>query len=323
MTFVRSHAPIHAPAVAMRPRAVHRQRRCAGLLGVLLVWVSASGAGCPQILQQYTQPVPRALPPKASLTQIVDVINQNSARVQSLSTTRATVTTPGAPTLDATIAFQRPRSFRLLGSKFGPQVDLGSNDDLLWFWIKQAQPPAMFFVRHDQFATSSARQIIPVEPEWLIEAFGVVTFDPALDQIDGPFPVGNNRVEIKSRSRVPGKGMSRITIIDDSRGIVLEEHLYDPQGTRLATAVLSKHFHDPASGATLPRHVEIQWPSAQFNLSVDMADLHVNQLPADPRQFFAKPTYSGYNEVDLAHPNNQLTPSANGQYHAPPQVRYQ
>ena len=176
-----------APPVA-RGRA-GRASRMAGLAS-RWPWVSASGASCPHIVQQYTQPIPRALPPTASLQQVIDVVNDNSARVQSLSTTRATISTPGFPSLNANIAFQRPRSFRLVAQKFiGPEVDLGSNDELLWFWMKRTQPPALFYCRHEQFAVSAARQIMPVEPEWLIEALGVVTFDPA-SHIEGPFAGG-------------------------------------------------------------------------------------------------------------------------------------
>lgn len=291
------------------------------LLGALLAWISTTGASCPRIVQQYTQPIPRALPPSASLVQIIDVVNDNSARVQSLSTTRATITTPGFPSLNANVAIQRPRSFRLTGEKFGPQLDVGSNDELLWFWVAQAQPPALFYCRHDQFAGSAARQIFPVEPEWLIEAFGIVSFDRS-QPIEGPSPVGNGRVEIRSRAGGPGRETSRVTIIDDSRGVVLEQHVYDARGVLLASAMLSKHAHDPASGATLPRHIQIQWPLAKFEVAIDLADVHVNQLPADPREVFAKPSYSGYNDIDLAQPGLQLTPSPDGQLPAAPQTRY-
>jgi hypothetical protein len=292
------------------------------VLWVALLWVSASGASCPRVLQQYTQPIPRALPPSASLTQIIDVVNDNSARVQSVSTSRATLTTPGFPSLNARIDFQRPRSFRLIGQKFiGPEVDLGSNDELLWFWLKRAQPPALFYCRHDQFGASAGRQIIPVEPEWLIEAMGVVTFDPAQQHM-GPNPVGQGRLEIRTPPNVPGKGM-RITIIDESRGVVLEEHVYDPQGVRLASAVLSRHVRDPASGVTLPRHVEVQFPPAKLELTLDMPELLINQLTADQSaQLFIKPSYSGYNEVDLAQPNGPVNLSVGGAYQVPPSVRY-
>ena len=77
---------------------------------------------------------------------------------------------------------------------------------------------------------------------------------------------------------------------------------------RLASAVLSKHVRDPASDVTLPRHVEIQLPPAKFELTIDMPDVQINQLTADPRELFAKPSYSGYNEIDLAQPTDWCPP---------------
>lgn len=292
-------------------------------LALLLVWVTASGASCPHVLKQYTQPIPRALPEAASLTQIVNVVNDNSNRVQSLSTSRATIATPGLPSLNANINFQRPRSLRLTAHKFiGEELDLGSNDELMWFWVKRGQPPAMLYCRHDQFHSSAARQILPVEPEWLIEAFGLVTLNPA-EGIEGPFPVGSGRVELRTRTLSGGKPMSRIIIVDDSRGVVLEEHLYDANRTLLASAVLSKHTRDPASGATLPHHIEIKCPTQQFELSIDLGDITINQLAGDPKALFTKPTYSGYNEIDLAQPPpGQIAPTASGQYQLPPATRY-
>jgi hypothetical protein len=297
------------------------------LLG-LLVLVAASGASCPQVLQQYTNPIPRALPPSPSLSQVIDVVNDNSARVQSLSTNRATITVPGFPTLNATINYLRPRSFRLVAQKFvGNEVDLGSNDELFWFWMRRAQPPALFYCRHGQFGSSAARQILPVEPEWLIEALGIVTFDTARP-IEGPFPVGNGRDEIRTKTFTPSGPMSKIAIVDDSRGVVLENHVYDSQGTLLASAKLSKHTRDPASGVTLPGHVEIQWPPANLSLTVEMVEVQINRLTAEPAQLFAKPVYDGYTEIDLAQPGGlapaaQPSAASGGQFKASPSVRYQ
>ena len=78
------------------------------------------------------------------------------------------------PRCGPTSPIQRPRCFRLRADGIGPEVDLGSNDQLFWFWIKRSQPPAIYFCRHDQFATSRARQMIPIHPNWLIEALGTL-----------------------------------------------------------------------------------------------------------------------------------------------------
>ncbi len=113
------------------------------------------------------------------------------------------------------------------------------------------------------------------------------------------------RVEIRSvqPSSLSPDPITRVTVIDESRGIVLEQHLYNQTGQRLATAVLSKHQRDYTSGVTMPRHINIVWPPTQFELNLELTDLQINRLGASPQQLFARPAYPGYKDVDLAGPD--------------------
>ncbi len=292
---------------AVAPRQVAGPRRC-GVWPLVagVMFAALCGANCQQMVYHYTQPLPRALPAGPTLQQVMDVVNDNSNRVQSLYCTRGSVSTPGFPPLRANIAFQRNKNFRLRAETTitGPEVDLGSNEEQFWFWVRRAQPPTLFFCRHDRYSTSAARQVIPVEPEWIIAALGIVTFDSTW-QHQGPFPVGSGRIEIRSTQphTMSPDPVTRITVIDDTRGVVLEQHLYNQQGQRLATAKLSKHQHDMASSTTLPRHIEINWPATKFELAIDLTDLQINTLSAGSQQFFTRPQYPGFQDVDLADPN--------------------
>jgi len=279
-------------------------------LMVLVLLLAASGANCPQMVNRYTQPLPRVLPPAASLAQVIEVVNNNSAAVTSFSTMRASVSTPGYPALSANLAYQRPRGFRLRGDLAisGPEVDLGSNDTLFWFWVRRENPPAVYFCRHDQFATSAARQVVPVSPDWIAQAMGLVSFD-AGEQHDGPYPVRGGKLEIRSTS--PGQnGARRVTIVDESTGIVLEQHVYDAQGTRVASSVMSGHQRDPNTQVIMPRRVRIDWPGSNFALTIELADLQINRLSADPAMLFAMPEYPGYVNVDLAQPPPLAQPAS-------------
>lgn len=287
-------------------RTCRRGRSALGPLAVSLALVVLSGASCPQMVRQYSQPLPRALPQAPTLQQVIDVVNDNSSRVQSLYCTHGTVSTPGFPALRLSLAYERPRNLRIRAETAitGPEVDLGSNSEQFWFWMRRMQPPVVYFCRHDRYATSAARQVVPVEPDWIISALGVVTFDPAW-QHSGPFPVGAGRIEIRS-VQPPGTSpepMTKITVVDESRGIVLEQHLYNANGQLLGTAKMSKHQRDLAANVTMPRKIEIIWPSTQFELTLEMTDLQVNRLQPNP-QLFARPAYPGYKEVDLA----EMTP---------------
>ena len=152
------------------------------LLLIALGCCSLSGASCPQMLRQYTNPLPRVLPPSPTLEQVIAVVNRNSSQIHSFSTNRASISGPGFPSLGASVAFERPRRFRLRAGTglTGPEIDVGSNDELFWFWLRRDQPPAVYYCRHDQFAACQARQTLPFDPAWLIEALGMAEFDPAL-----------------------------------------------------------------------------------------------------------------------------------------------
>jgi hypothetical protein len=278
-------------------------------LAVSLVLFVASGASCPWMLRQPGAPIPAVLPQAATLEQVLSAVNDNTARVRSGVASQAQLSVPGAPRLAADVAFEMPRRFRLKASlaMTGPEVDLGMNDELFWLWVRRNQPPATFFCRHDQFAASSARRIMPVEPDWLVEAMGLTTFQPQ-DEPQGPIPVGAGRLRIQSRRRTATGDMTKITVVDAARAVVLEQHLYDAQGQPIASAITSNHVRDGVSGANMPRQIELRLPTAQLQMRIDVADWQLNTLGPDHGGIWVKPDYSHYGapDVDLADPSLQF-----------------
>jgi len=251
------------------------QLRC--LLLLVTGLFALSGASCPQTLRQYTNPLPRVLPASPSVEQVVDVVNRNSSGIQSFSTNRASISGAGFPSLTASIAFQRARRFRLqAGTGFGAELDLGSNDDLFWFWVKRSQQPGVYYCRHDQFATSQARQITPFEPQWLIEALGVVEFNGSLPQHMKFLP--NDRVQIETIRDTPEGPVSKITIVDGSQGWVLEQQVYDVRGRLVARSIASGHRRDPMTNLVMPTVVHIESPQAQLSMRIDLGNVEINRL---------------------------------------------
>ena len=284
------------------PTDVYRRRRLAAAAAMFAPLATLINSGCTQFSQMITQQTaPRVLPPAPSTTDIVTVINNNTNLVRSLYSADASLSAPMTPTLRATFALERPRRLRLRADTAltGAELDIGSNDNLFWLWAKRQQPPAILYCRHDQYAASAARQIFPVQPEWLVEAMGLPTIDPASSP-QGPHSIDRGKLAIQTTSMGPLGPMNRTLVIDAARGWVLEQQLRDGTGQLVATCRHSNHVVDPASGATLPRHNEIHWPATQFQVSIDFRSLQVNTLLGAQPGLFELPQINGSPPVDMA-----------------------
>ncbi|HVA45832.1 MAG TPA: hypothetical protein VNH11_05535 [Pirellulales bacterium] len=280
-------------------------------LPLLVVLFSASGAACPQFVNTYTVSQPRVLPPSATMFDVINTINTNSGKIQSLATDDASISVPFMPSLRAHLYLDRPRRFRLLGETAltGPEADLGSNDDVFWFWIKRHPQPAVFYCRHDQFETSLARNLLPVEPTWVIEALGIVTIDPAA-QHAGPVNSGQGRLRFETAVDSVHGRMTKVTEVDESQGWIVGQHLYDSQRRLIASALASNHGRDPNTGAALPARIEIQTPATdtapQFSMRLDLKNVRLNQLPANQSQLWTLPSYPDAQPLNLADPNLRM-----------------
>lgn len=258
-------------------------------------------AGCRGLPSQQKPPVTAALPPTASLEDVIAVVNRNNSQIRSFSTNSATLSGPGMPRLRATIAVERPRQFRLRAETglTGPEIDLGSNPGLFWFWVRRNEPRGLYYCSHETYAQTPVPMPIPISPEWLIEAFGVTELDPAL-AYQGPFRRGDGRVELRAVRETSRGPATTLTVIDPQYGLIVEQHVYDAQGGHVASALASRYRRDPLSGLMMPRTVNVRCPCAEFAMDVDLGNFTINQLPQDAQRLWAMPRFDGYPEVDLA-----------------------
>ena len=239
-----------------------------------------------------------------TLEQAIDMVNSNTSRVRQMQSTSAKLSIPSAPDLRASFALQQPMRFRLQAGTgiTGAELDLGSNDSLFWFWAKRNQPANVFFARHDQYADSHSSGVFPVPPQWLIEALGLVYFDPQ-HQHRGPTVPGPGRLAIQSEIEGPQGPVTRVVVLDDRRGFVMQQLVYDSSNQLLAVAIASEHRFDSENQVTLPGKVDIQFPQEQMGFTLLLGDTTVNQLTGDPLQLWEMPKLEEYPYVNLASPH--------------------
>lgn len=287
--------------------ANHRLTICLALLPLL---AAAGGATCWPRRPDLHSPPPVAFEQTPTLPDVLAAVNANSEPVQQLQTEGATLTIAGLPPLRSEVALERPRRFRLQAELLqltGTEIDLGSNDELFWLWIKRNPQPAVYFARHAQFAGSPLHRVLPIDPQWLSEGFGLVSLDPR-QGYEGPYMEGNDRLWIRTRLPSPQGELIKVTVVHSRYGYVIEQHLYDAAGNPLARVEGSQHRYYPLEGVSLPHRVKVQLGSGQaasLAFQLDVGGYRINQIQGDPSRRWELPQLEGYPLVDLADPRFQ------------------
>jgi hypothetical protein len=290
------------------------KRQAAAYLGLVTVLWCASGASCPSMRQSLTPQAPTLFAGPPTLQEVIAAVNAGSGQIRQLQSDSASLSVQGMPTLRASLAAGTPRNFRLRASFLGvgEVLDLGSNDQVFWAMVDVPQlasdvPKAVYFARHDLYRHSAARHLLPIQPQWLVEAFGLVQLDPAGFH-EGPYQRGVGQLEIRSRVPSPEGDLTKVLVLHDRWGWIQEQHWYDPRGQLLASVFASQHQYEPAAGVSLPHVIDVRLPPPALSLRISVTTYAINQTYGDPDQWWAMPAFEGYPHVDLAAAAPRLPP---------------
>lgn len=241
-----------------------------------------------------------------ALTQLIQTLNARAARVKQLNCP-VSVKVPGAPKIKGTLQVEFPMRLRLKAGVMGVSelgVDAGSNNQRFWVWSKldlPGSPAALYFASHREFQNSQLRRQIPLEPQQLINALGLVQIDPQ-GQHFGPFPAGNKRLQLYSVIEQNGVKQTRAILVDAATGAVEQTSMYDQSNRLVAYANAINFKNYDRYGVTLPSKVElhvVQPGQKDFVLKVDLGTFSVNSLFGDPNQMWSMPQPNNAKRINL------------------------
>jgi hypothetical protein len=269
-------------------KRVTLRRRAAVLLQLALLfgaalpgcqWFHPRGSGLFGGGWPWRQQQPCVLPPEVPTPQLVEHLNGNIARVRAWRCAGAQVRIEGAPaSLSAQIAVENPKNFRMVISSTltGPEADLGSNGERLWFWTRRSQPELIYTARHDQLHQLRGRVPLPFQPEWLMEVLGVVPIDAST--ITARKPVEGQRLVrlISDQTSLDGQPVRRQIVVDTCRGHIVAHELFDASDQLIARATLGDYRVDAPGGVAVPHKLDVKWPSAQMAMSMSLRRVDVN-----------------------------------------------
>jgi hypothetical protein len=277
------------------------------LISVILMCLSLTGCAALQNLFKRPQPVPPLDYTKVAqptLEQITSAVNRNSQAIRNFTTENASIHMPGPiiMPLSSRLTFERPKRLRIQGSMSsigGQEFDFGSNDILFWLWIRREKE--MWYCRHDLYPMCPMRATIPIDPDWLIEALGIVEFKPT-DQHLGPTRLEDGNWEIVSHCQTPSGQYLKRTVLDSKIGLVLRQELYTPQNTLIALAETKNVKYDPIAGVHYVKRVEVQCQGMDGKMTIDLGTPTFNTSASFAAKTFDMPTFEGYRAVDLCSP---------------------
>ncbi len=237
--------------------------------------------------------VPCRLPPDATVEDYVEHVNQNVDRLQGWRASGAKLRANNMPQLDALIAVEKDNRLRIIVSSFtGNEVDLGSNDEVFWFWAKRQQPAAVMYAKHEQLDQIRESLRIPFEPSLLMEAFGVAPLSPQGMELE-QLPDKKSARLVSFITLPNGRQLRKSITIDTCHGRVLEHSVYDSSDQLIAQASFFDHRIDAETGIVMPHHVRLKWPQANMTLAMDLGKIEVNPtgLPARTWELPHMPEY--------------------------------
>jgi hypothetical protein len=264
-----------------------------------------------------------------SMEEVAEVINRNDA-VKQLHTNSATITLVSSPQvkgpgfgmsrLSASLAVERPQRLRMqvrIPLSADNAVDLGSNEDQFWMRVPGGRQPQLFLARHDEFAEQPHRNLLPIDPVWLIDALGLVHLDPDGNH-EGPRSLPGGDLEIVSRVPQIDGTYRRILLVDGQRGTIKEQYLYAPSGDLVAFSRARDIRFDPEIECSLPHAIDLELrpigtPPTQ--MKIEVGRYSINRLLSDSQTLFTLPRDGSEEVVDLARiggyrPEETLAPAS-------------
>lgn len=291
---------------------------------ILMVMATFCGGGATCLNRPATtfqqSPVVWNAPVAPALSDVIAAVNRTGAITQ-LSTNQGFMevrSMPSLPKLTASIALQRPRQFRLKASPplmVTDMVDIGSNDQVFWFEVPEGMmmKRTLYFADHESYQHVAQRSVLPIEPMWIADAFGLAEIDPNT-VISGPTVRGDGKLEIHCQLVQPAGTMRRVYWIDAALGYVTDQYVYSASGALVAESHSARHEYFDDIGCALPHQVDLILAPVggpPLSLRIEVGRYMVNQILGGDPNLFVMPQDAAQ-VVNIAQITNQPMSPAPG-----------
>jgi len=301
----------------MRPRRrfdplTRRGKRMRSVQICLGLALLVGAAGCPPegrfnlLRPTGLGPLPAEVPTKEDLVQY---LNYNSSNIPGLQSDDVSLTCYNGPVgvpVGAMLRCQGPRNFRMKATAFGSEeVDLGSNDQEFWYWIRRGDK-YQFFCSYQALENGHVKYTpFPFQPGWVMEAMGMGKYGPSEKY---ELAVEKEQLKLIEKTKSPqGLPVRKVIVFRrraaQGRDAQVTDFLLldDATDKEVCAAHISQVQIDRATGTILPYRVDMRWPEMKLRMTMKLDGVGVNpNPPLDPAVAFQRRPLSGVPGFDLA-----------------------
>ena len=215
------------------------------------------------------------------------------------------------PGLTGTMLCEKPRNFRLTGDAVATQyVDIGSNGDQFWFWVKDGDSP-LYFCSYADYE-KGAKLPLPFQPEWVVQALGMAKYDPAKEY---KVVAKGDTYELVENTTVQGIPVRKSTIFnarnvtDPTQPQVVGHVIQNAQtGKTILHATIRRmryaSYSSPEGERSVayPSDILLEWPEEKLSMTMKIGKATVNHklTTEEENRYFTIPNWPNIKAVDLA-----------------------
>jgi hypothetical protein len=223
------------------------------------------------------------------------------------------------PALTGVMDCAQPRNFRMRSNgRLAGEIDMGSNADQFWVYVKAGGDPVYVFASHTDFEQGKARLPgnIPFEPAWVMQVLGMMKY-PESNSYNVATGRADRTYTLSWQDRTPQGPVVKEVVFEADENIGtrprVKKHVVREAGgnkTVIAFAEVKKTgtqvlpATDPKAGYGLPvqypTDVTLRWEEQKFEMHLELKGVRINEpMTADREKRFQRPNIRGANPIDL------------------------
>lgn len=214
------------------------------------------------------------LQPEHPAMQTINVINTRNEQITNINYPHVNLKVRHkiSVSVKGNLVYEKKTRFRaIFSSIFAKETDIGSNDEVFWFWSKRMDNDALYYARHEDAYRSGLKT--PFHPVWLREMVGI----DIIDTTNATFEQTTNGWKIyQNRTSTTGEPIIHMTLVDEEK--ILGRYIYSKSGTLIASFEVKNFYY--IGSLIVPKTVHVYWSeeniALHWELSMPILNSHID-----------------------------------------------